>query len=68
MPGRRMETRVIKEIPRIKFDRGLSTRRISRSVNASVGAVHKLIAKAERRGLGWSPPEDIDDVGLGEIL
>ena len=43
-------------------------RRKSRSVNASVGAVHKLIAKAKGRGLGWPPPEDIDDVELGEIL
>ena len=43
-------------------------RRISRSVNASVGAVHKLIAKAKGRGLGWPPPENVDDAGLGEIL
>lgn len=68
MPGRRMETRVIKEILRLRFDRRLSTRQISRSVNASVGAVHKLIDKAERAAPGWPLPQDMDDGKLEETL
>ena len=68
MPGRRMETKVIKEILRLRFDRGLSTRQISDSADASVGLVHKLIGKAERAGLGWPLPRDVDDRKLEEIL
>ena len=68
MPGRRMETRVVKEILRLKFDLGLSTRQISQSVNASVGVVHKLIGKAERAGLGWPLPKEVDDEKLEEVL
>ena len=66
MPGRRMETRVIKEILRLRFNRHLSTRQISDSTNASVGFVHKLIGKAEQSGLGW--PLDVDDRKLEEVL
>lgn len=68
MPGRRMETRVIKEIQRLRFDRRLSTRQISDSTNASVGLVHKLIGKAEQAGLGWPLPQDVDDRKLEEML
>ena len=68
MPGRRMETRVIKEMLRLRFDRGLSTRQISDSTGASVGVVHKLIAKAERAGLGWPLPREVDDHRLEEVL
>ena len=49
MPGRRMNTRVIKEVLRLK-SLGLSIREIGRSVNTSTGDVHKLIRKAEEAG------------------
>ena len=67
MPGRRMDPRVIKEVLRLK-SLGLSIREISRSVNASVGGVHKLISKAEQSGLGWPLPEDTDDEKLERLL
>ena len=68
MPGRRMETRVIKEILRLRFERNLSTRQISQSARVSVGAVHKLVGKAKRAGVGWPLPEDVDDRKLEEVL
>ena len=67
MPGRRMNTRAIKEVLRLK-SLNFSLREISRSVNASVGGVHKLIRKAEQSGLGWPLPEDIDDEALERLL
>ncbi len=68
MPRRRMNTRTIKEILRLRFSWKLSTRQISKSVNASVGAVHQLVSKAEQLGLGWPLPADIGDERLEEIL
>ena len=58
MPGRRMNARVIKEILRLRFDRRLSIRQISQSVNASVGVVHNLTRKAEEASLGWPLGEE----------
>lgn len=68
MPGRRMDTRVIKEVLRLKFSLNLSIREISRSVNASVGGIHKLIRKAEESGLGWPLPEDMSEEKLERLL
>ena len=67
MPGRRMDTRVIKEVLRLK-SLDLSIREISRSVNGSVGGVHKLIRKAEEAGLKWPLPKDTDDEKLEGLL
>ena len=67
MPGRRMDTRVIKEVLRLK-SLDLSIREISRSVNGSGGGVHKLIRKAEEAGLKWPLPEDTDDEALERLL
>ena len=67
MPRRRMSTRTTKEILRLK-SLNLSISKISQSVNASTGGVHKLLRKAEEAGLKWPLPEDIDDQKLEEIL
>ena len=62
-----MDRRVIKEVLRLK-SLNLSIREISRSVNASIGGVHKLIRKAEDAGLGWPLPEDMDDGKLERLF
>ena len=62
-----MDTRVIKEVLRLK-SLDLSIREISRSVNGSVGGVHKLIRKAEEARLKWPLPKDIDDEALERLL
>ena len=67
MPGRRMGTRVIKEVLRLK-SLDLSIREISRSVNGSVGGIHMLIRKAEEAGLRWPLPKDIDDERLERVF
>ena len=68
MPGRRMDTRVIKEVLRLRFSLNLSIREISRSVNRARSSVHDLVRKAEEAGLRWPPPEDMDDEALGRLL
>ena len=67
MPGRRMDTRVIKEVLRLR-SLNFSIREISRSVNASRSGVHKLIRKAGEADLGWPLPEDTDDEALERLL
>ena len=67
MPRRRMGTRTIKEILRLK-SQNLSIRQISQSVGKSVGSIHKLLQKAEEAGLAWPLPEGIDDEQLEQLL
>ena len=68
MPRRRMNIRVIKEILRLKFDRGFSIRQISRSVNKGKSNIQRLIHKAEEAGLEWPLPEDVSDEALERLL
>ena len=67
MPGRRMNTRVIKEVLRLK-SLSFSIREISRSVNRARSSVHDMVGRAEDAGLRWPLPEDIDDEKLGRLL
>ena len=67
MPGRRMNTRAIKEVLRLK-SLNFSLREISRSVNIAKSSVHDLVRKAEDANIGWPPPEDIDDEALERLL
>jgi len=60
MPRRRMKTRVIREILRLR-SLGCSVREICRSVNASVGSVSALIRRAGKADLRW--PVDIRQEG-----
>jgi len=47
---------------------GLSIRQINASTKVSVGAIQKLLAKAEALGLGWPLPADLDDTGLARLF
>ena len=51
--GKKNEYKVVKEILRLK-PLDFSIREISRSINASVGGVHKLVRKAEEARLSPS--------------
>ena len=63
----RMNTRVIKEVSRLK-SLGLSVREISRSVNRARSSVHDLISKASDAGIGWPLREGMDDEVLERLL
>lgn len=64
----RMTMRKIREILRLRWVAGLSIRQIRASTKASVGAIQKLLARAEALGLSWPLPDDLDDAGLARLL
>ena len=50
--------RKIREILRLRQAAGLSIRQISASTKVSVGAIQKLLTKADALGLSWPLPGD----------
>jgi transposase len=55
-----LSMRKIKEILRLNAN-GLKQRQIARSLNVSVGAVHKYLHLAQAAGLAWPLAENMDD-------
>lgn len=68
MATKRTTMRKIREILRLRWSSGLSIRQISASAKASVGAIQKLLTRAEALGLTWPLPDDLDDAGLARLL
>ena len=64
MPRRKIKTRVIREILRLR-SLGCSVREICRSVNASVGSISALIRRAGKVDLRW--PVDLRQEGRGSL-
>jgi len=56
--------RKIREILRLRHAAGLSIRQIKASTKLSVGAIQKLLAKADTLDLGWPLPPELDDIEL----
>jgi transposase len=61
MSAKRITMRKIRDVLRLRFAAGLSMRQIRASTKVSVGAIQKLLAKAEEEGLGWPLPPELDD-------
>ena len=61
MPARRVSTRKIKEVLRLKHECGLGQRQIARSCSIGLGTVHDYLARADTAGLQWPLPEGWDD-------
>ena len=53
--------RKIREVLRLRLEAGLSIRQISASTKTSVGAIQKLLARADALSLNCPLPEDLDD-------
>lgn len=68
MAQERLTLRKIREILRLKWDKGLSNRTIARSCRTSHSTVGEYVKRAEMAGLKWPLPEDIDDEKLAELL
>ncbi len=60
--------RKIREILRLRYAAGLSIRQIRASTKVSVGAIQKLLSKADARGLSWPLPVDLDDAQLARLF
>ena len=64
MPTKRLLMRQLREILRLKLQADLSIRQIHRSLRVSVGAVSKVLSKANEMNLSWPDVNQLDDVQL----
>ena len=68
MPARRLSMRKVKEVLRLKFDRGLEVRQIARSCSIPHTSVLNYLSRAKAAGVSWPLPEDLDDEALERRL
>ena len=68
MSGKRITMRKIRDILRLRHDAGLSMRQIKASTKVSVGAIQKLLTKAEKEGLTWPLPPELTDERLAHLF
>ena len=64
MPSKRISMRKLREILRLRLSGGLSMRQINGSLRISLGAVQKVISKADELGLDWKTIEELDEQQL----
>jgi transposase len=60
--------RKIRELLRLRLEAGLSIRQISASTKTSIGAIQKLLARADTLEITWPLPEDLDDGSLAAMF
>ena len=68
MPTERLSMRKIRDVPRLKFESGLSERVIGRAMSLSNGSVNSYLQRARMAGLGWPLPDGLDDAALERLL
>ncbi|AKV95773.1 IS21 family transposase [Marinobacter flavimaris] len=68
MAAKRIPMRKIREVLRLRLEAGLSIRQISASTKTSVGAIQKLLTRAQALEITWPLPEDLDDGRLAAML
>lgn len=68
MPAKRIAMRKIRDILRLRRAAGLSIRQISVSTKISVGAIQKLLVKADGLKLGWPLPPELSDPQLARLF
>ena len=68
MAAKRIAMRKIIDVLRLKFEGKLSIRQIDASTKISVGAVQKLLAKANELSLTWPLPSELDDIQLAQLF
>lgn len=64
MAQQRLSMRKIREILRLRFEAGLSRRRIAGSLGCSRAAVADCLRRAAIAGLGWPLPPELDEAAL----
>ncbi|MDX1428883.1 MAG: IS21 family transposase [Rhodothermales bacterium] len=60
--------RKIREILRLRHERGLSHRAIAQAVHVGAATVSEYLAKAAAEGLEWPLPEEVCDAELEQVL
>ena len=68
MPSERLSMRRIRDLLRLKFENGLTSRVIAASLGISKGAVGEYLRRARAAGLSWPLPEEMTDTALERLL
>jgi len=68
MSAKRITMRKIRDILRLRYAGGLSIRQIRASTKVSLGAIQRLLAKADELGLSWPLAPELDDRQLARLF
>ncbi len=68
MTMERITMRKIREVLRLKYTHALSNAQIGISCNLSRETVRQYIKRAEKAGLTWPLPEEMNDLELEKLL
>jgi len=68
MPMEGISMRKIREVLRLKYTANLSNSQIGTSCNLSKECVRKYLKRAEKEGLPWPLPKEMDDLTLENLL
>jgi len=61
MGAKRLQMRKLREILRLKYERRMAHRAISRASGVGLGTVSEYVRRARREGLSWPLPPELDD-------
>jgi transposase len=64
MGAERLPMRRVRDVLRLKYEAGLSHRKIARALGMGVGTVSEYLERARRAGLRWPVPAELDDAAL----
>jgi hypothetical protein len=68
MPAERVAMRQVREIIRLKFSAGISTREIARRLGIAASTARETLRRFEGAGLGWPLPDGMSDGDLEAAL
>ena len=68
MPAQRFAMRQVHEVWRLKWDPGLSDRKIAHSLGMSRPAVAEYVRRAQAAGVSWPVPATYDEGTLERLL
>ena len=68
MPRERLSMRKIKEVLRLRFEKGLSHRAIATGCAIGITSAREYLVRAKSAGLCWPLPEGLDDGALEALL
>ena len=68
MSRKGLSMRKVREILRLRFEAGLTTREVAQSCKVSCATVSEYGTRFREAGLGWPPPEEMDDATLERLV
>ena len=68
MTAERLSMRTIREVLRLKWEKKLSNKQIADSCNIARSTIRDYLERAQRTGLSWPLPTDLDDGRLEALL